>query len=221
MKIFAVKYEASSKKPNASSVPATVVSVVIFLCGVLVGRGVRARQSGDLATLGEPTVAAEGGGQQPATGPGGTAPPPDSSVAASPPDLSYYRRLESEGTAQEKLKPGPASVPPTVVEVPPQKPAEAEKAPAAAPSASQAAPVPSSADGFVIQVAALRERAEAEALVKRLSGHGYPAFMLEPALGAPSAVFRVRVGAYKERREAEQVVRQLEKEEQFKPWITR
>jgi SPOR domain len=34
-------------------------------------------------------------------------------------------------------------------------------------------------------------------------------------------VFRVRVGKYADRREAETVARKLEKEEQFKPWITR
>jgi hypothetical protein len=31
----------------------------------------------------------------------------------------------------------------------------------------------------------------------------------------------VRVGKYKSRREAEQVAARLEKEEQFKPWISR
>jgi hypothetical protein len=34
-------------------------------------------------------------------------------------------------------------------------------------------------------------------------------------------VFRVRVGKYKERRDAESVAARLEREEQFKPWITR
>jgi hypothetical protein len=34
-------------------------------------------------------------------------------------------------------------------------------------------------------------------------------------------VFRVRVGKYPNRREAESIAARLEREEQFKPWITR
>jgi hypothetical protein len=34
-------------------------------------------------------------------------------------------------------------------------------------------------------------------------------------------VFRVRVGKYEDRKEAETIAKRLEKEEQFKPWITR
>jgi cell division septation protein DedD len=52
-----------------------------------------------------------------------------------------------------------------------------------------------------------------------LTGKGYPAFVTTPA-GAAN-VFRVRVGKYSDRREAESVAGRLEKEEQFKPWITR
>ena len=75
-------------------------------------------------------------------------------------------------------------------------------------------------NGFAIQVAALRERSEADTLVKRLAGKGYAAYVLAPAKGAPS-VFRVRVGQFKERREADTVAARLQKEEQFKPWVVR
>jgi cell division protein FtsN len=34
-------------------------------------------------------------------------------------------------------------------------------------------------------------------------------------------VFRVRVGKFNTRREAESVAARLQKEEQFKPWVTR
>jgi sporulation related protein len=34
-------------------------------------------------------------------------------------------------------------------------------------------------------------------------------------------VFKVQVGRYADRDEAEQVARRLEKEEQFKPWVSR
>jgi cell division septation protein DedD len=74
-------------------------------------------------------------------------------------------------------------------------------------------------NGFAIQVAALRDKAEAETLVKRLVGKGYAAFVMPPASGQPN--FRVRVGKFPERAEAERVASRLEREEQFKPWITR
>jgi cell division septation protein DedD len=70
-------------------------------------------------------------------------------------------------------------------------------------------------------VAALRERGEANAIIQRLAGKGYEAYLVEPNAGAPAPVFRVRVGRFKDRRAAEPVVRRLEREEQFKPWITR
>src|SRR5438552_8002114 len=72
---------------------ATVVSVVIFLCGVLVGRGVRAERASSVADAALGTVtASETMPQQP---PAPQAPTPagsDPTVAAPPPaadDLSY------------------------------------------------------------------------------------------------------------------------------------
>jgi cell division septation protein DedD len=57
--------------------------------------------------------------------------------------------------------------------------------------------------------------------VQRLSGKGYPAFIVNPAGSASSQVFKVQVGRYDDRGEAEQVARRLEKEEKFNPWISR
>jgi cell division septation protein DedD len=70
--------------------------------------------------------------------------------------------------------------------------------------------------GFVVQVAATRQRAEAERIAARLSGKGYPAFVT-----TAGANFRVRIGKFDDRRQAETVAGRLEREEQFKPWITR
>lgn len=55
---------------------------------------------------------------------------------------------------------------------------------------------------------------------ERLTGKGYPAFVVNPSGSSPAAIYRVHVGRYNDRREAEQVARRLEKEEQFKPWIS-
>src|SRR3989442_11555354 len=92
---------------------ATIVSVVIFLCGGLVGRGVRAERTGAAAdtTALNAVTTAETTPQQP---PPAATPPPAGSdpTAATPPpavdDLSYFNRLEKPNQPAEELKPVPA-----------------------------------------------------------------------------------------------------------------
>jgi cell division septation protein DedD len=184
----------------------TVVSVVIFLCGVLVGRGVRAERA-----LGEdiPETPIAGAPSPAPTDTVADAGPP----AAEPPtppaeadaSLSYKARLEGEKPAAETLRPPPP----------------APKAAAAPPPRPERAPTSGSRDSWVVQIVALRDKDTANSIVRRLSGKGYPAFLVNPAAGAPAPVFKVQVGRYNDRDEAEQVRRRLEKEEQFKPWISR
>jgi DedD protein len=214
----------------------TIVAVVIFLCGVQVGRGVRLERVAETSDASAVT-----------TPPAVTATPPSTSAAAAAPageppvpaqeseeDLTYAKRLQSDSTPKEQLTPH----------------AESPRAPAAAPVASapvksttrpaaSALPVDSGdrksaasprttspvvsgaaprAGAWVIQVHALKDRAAAAAIARRLTGKGYPAFVLDPSAGAPP-IYRVQVGRYNDRREAEQTARRLEKEEQFKPWV--
>ena len=63
-------------------------------------------------------------------------------------------------------------------------------------------------------------RSDAEAIAKRLSNKGYSAYVVAPPDGTPS-VFRVRVGKFPTKREAETIAAKLQREEQFKPWVTR
>jgi DedD protein len=194
---------------------ATVVSVVIFLCGVLVGRGVRsARAAGeeavamsDALTTPAPAVSST---ETPAPGPV-VSPEADPRTAAAPPevdDLSYFSRLEDERPTVEDLKP-----------VAKPKPAAAPPAPRQPAPAAQAAQAPSAGE-WAVQVAALNVRSEAEAVAKRLAAKGYAAYVVTPGNGTPS-VFRVRIGPFNTRREADTMAVRLEKEEQFKPWVTR
>jgi DedD protein len=219
---------------------ATVVSVVIFLCGVLVGRGVRAERAPD--TTASNTVA-DTIPQPAASPPAAPAAGSDPTTAAAPPpavdELSYFDRLEKKRPEPEQLKPAQArsdaASPPPVPKAPapPERTANTSR-PAAAPVAALPPPIepPKSAapdaapsaepqgQGFAVQIAALNIRSEAEAIAKRLSSKGYAAYVLAPAGGTPT-VFRVRVGKFPTRREAESVAARLQKEEQFKPWITR
>lgn len=208
---------------------ATVVSVVIFLCGVLVGRGVRAER-GLVADAASAASSAETAPPAPATS-AAPAPTPagsDPTKAAPPPadDLTYFNRLEKPSPASEKLKAAAEKPVPSVVKPAPPAPVPAPVAaqtavptPAETRAESQAAAEPSGS-GFAVQIAALNVRSEADAIAKRLSSKGYAAYVLSPATGTPM-VFRVRVGKFPTRREAETVASKLQKEEQFKPWVTR
>ncbi|HEX2446085.1 MAG TPA: SPOR domain-containing protein [Vicinamibacterales bacterium] len=205
----------------------TIVAVVIFLCGVLVGRGVRSGTPArtDAAPPAEPASVAQ-------AAPPVAAPPPTANgtsaadrVAAAPPpaaatpapagkgqeDLSYHRRLQGDAAA------GTASSPEDRLK-PREEPAALRETAPAPPPAAQAPPP---ANGWMVQIAALRDRAAADAIVKRLSAKGYPTVVIEPAAGAPAASFRIRVGPYADRAEAERIARRLEREEQFRPFITR
>ena len=213
----------------------TVVAVVIFLCGVMVGRGVRAPRATELADAAietplDPTASV-------ATAPSSTA-GPSSSAAPDPtqdPTLTSGRvnattpppepLKEPVSVVQEVKATAPAK---STVEPPPAAPAVKTAAAGVkttvpktpAPKTPKPAAVSESGEGFVVQVAAVKERSEADTIAKRLSSKGFPSFVSSPSAGA-ARVYRVRVGKYRDRSEAETVARRLEKEEQFKPWITR
>jgi type IV secretory pathway VirB10-like protein len=210
---------------------ATVVSVVIFLCGVLVGRGVRAERGVTMAEASAAAAETTSAPQQPAAAPAPTPAESDPRAAAPPPpaadDLSYFDRLEKPGQPKEDLK--PAAAKPPVEKAAPDKSHAANAAPAAknaraaaAPPTPKEPPAKPSADAggdFAVQVAALNVRGEADAIAKRLASKGFPAYVVPPGNGA--VMFRVRVGHFKTRRDAEPVFAKLQKEEQFKPWVTR
>ena len=217
-----------------------VIAVTIFLAGLQVGRGVLSARGAPNADAG---TTAEVEPPPPPTTTGGSS----ASPATAGEKLSYAERLGSSEPTKEPLKAeasAPASKPPapkseapvptpaprTVAPPAPAPVAAAVKPAAATPKPAAAAPKPAATapatsaapegSGFSIQVAALREREEADAIVKRLASKGYAAYVVSPAKGAP-AMFRVRVGKFKERREADTVAARLQKEEQFKPWIVR
>jgi cell division septation protein DedD len=190
---------------------ATVVAVVIFLCGVMVGRGVRPRpELADLSVQAatDPTanVQAAPRSAEPSSG----NPATSSGSAAAQEQLTYPQRLAEPASPPEVLT-EPSTSRPSVVQSPRARNAASD------PPSSSSAP---SGEGFTVQVAAVKERGEAETIARRLTTRGFPAYVLSPAAGAPR-VYRVRVGRFKERRDAESIAVRLEKQEQFRPWITR
>jgi cell division septation protein DedD len=188
----------------------TFALVVVFLCGVLVGRGARAARGEEPAavsaevTTTPPAPQAVPGGGPPAAEPPAPAPEAD--------ELSYHKRLQGADAPKEQLK----SAAPSSGETKPASPA------ASAPAQDTAAAPASGRPGvWVVQVVALQDRTVATSLVKRLNGKGYPAFLVTTAAGSVPRMYKVQVGRYNDKREAEQIRQRLEKEEQFKPWISR
>jgi cell division septation protein DedD len=223
---------------------ATVVSVVIFLCGVLVGRGVRLDQ------LANGTSQSAGDDQGPrisARPPESTPLPPAPNVrTAAPPPISDPTDEPratpgrapdpppAAGAAEPPPPAGPASPvagsnvapPPTPQPIPPAitaaAPPPAPPTPAAPPATAKPAAnrtAPPADDGWYVQVSALRVKSEADAVARRYAARGLNAFVTSPP--GSTNVFRVRVGPYSTRREADAVAARFRKEERVDPWVTR
>jgi cell division septation protein DedD len=218
----------------------TIVAVVIFLCGVQVGRGVRNDRVQDnsdaiAAAAPAPTPTSSSSTAQPAAGSSGQPAAEPPAPAQEPDDeLSYAKRLQGDSAPQEQLKTEPAA-PQTDTAVSRRSPegakaepqsrrsAEGAKADAKTPSPAPSAPALETKSqpqpgNWVVQVHALKDRAAATKIAQGLAAKGYPAFVLDPEPGSP-AIYRVQVGRYGDRREAEQVAHRLEKDEQYKPII--
>ena len=170
----------------------------------------------------------------------------DPTAAAAPPavdELSYFDRLDKKNQPADDLKvgskaPANSAPPPAAVERPARKePAATEKSglprvtappspvsdrcckqPAA--TDSVAASTEPAGNGFALQVTALRERGEAEAIAKRLSSRGYAAHSHETCRRCGRRSTACASAEFKTRHEAEAVATKLQKEEQFTPWIT-
>jgi cell division septation protein DedD len=203
---------------------ATVVAVVVFLFGVLVGRGVhqaRGPIAADSMTAAADVVP---------DGPTDEAPAPDADTKASgratgAEGLSYPRRL-GKTPPEEQLKPAPppvggrpGDIAPPDVPGEPVAPAPAAPTPAAAPQAAASAPAPSL---YTVQLGSLNNRDEADAIVARLKAKGYDAFVLVRDGEDTRGKYRVRVGAFKDKRQAELLAERLLREEKrYTPWVTR
>jgi DedD protein len=189
------------------------VAVVVFLCGVLVGRGVRAPravETADLAAaalgdspLDDATAAADGGprisGKDPARSDRFNGAPAAETIPTPPP---------------EPVIPEPAAAPPAPRASPP---ASASSAVKSAPPAT--APRDATAGKWVVQVASGANRAAAESDAGRLKSKGYEAFVSESAEGGRQ--YRVRVGPFGKKSEAEAVAGRLKKEGKYKSlWVT-
>ncbi|WP_291986918.1 SPOR domain-containing protein [Luteitalea sp.] len=209
----------------------TVVSIVIFLCGVLVGRGVQNARGSVAEAVGLDASASTGGGEA------DSASLPTTGEPTSVVGLSYPENLTAKDGEPPRVEAGAAAeiappvtappAPPAAVEVktpPAPTPAPTEAPKAVAPPKDVASPAPAPAPagdgGFTVQVTALKNKPEADAIAQRLQTRGYKAYVLAPT-GGGQVIYKVRVGMNMQRPEADKVMRRLQSEEKFKPWITR
>jgi cell division protein FtsN len=244
----------------------TVVLVVTFLFGVLVGRGVREGVgTGAIASneiVSDPGLAPAADNAPPPSPAAGAATPAPSAQPAE--ELSYAERLLRDTAPEETLKPAtPQAAPAPVVQepvsqkaaapppVPAPPPPAKERTPAPAPKETVTAPAPKertpvaaatpaappasapaaasagpasdpSGPGIAVQVAAYRDRKDADTLAKQLAAKGYPAFVMDPVKGTSTTLFRVRVGKYKTLKDAEAIQAKLQSAEQLtNAWIAR
>jgi len=197
----------SAKQLVFMAMMATVVAVIVFLCGVLVGRGLPAnRIMGTVVPNGDTAVAGVVDIGVPEIEPN-----PDSEPGSPLDALSYFDRLSSTGSALEELAVVPAEVPEVdAVSDSDQLPSGTEL--------SIEADEPVAARSFVVQVTALRSGDEARTMATELVVKGYPAFVVDPVDGT-ATVYRVRVGPYGSHGEAETARHKLEMEERLKPWV--
>ena len=194
------------------------VAVVVFLCGVLVGRGVRAPRAvaaADFSTsaLDEGPIGSESLDGAPSS--------TDSGARVSGRESS---RSDKSSVPFAEPDPEPVALGPAESPAPPAAPTSSEKAPAT-PAAKPAAPSPASVprgptgSQWVVQVVSGTSRSSAESLAARLKSKGYDAFISEYPQGTQQ--YRVRIGTFAKKSEAQAVANRLERDGKYKkPWVT-
>jgi cell division septation protein DedD len=201
-------------------VAATLLSVVIFLCGVLVGRGVQRERIVLAQTDARTPQALSVPGLDPAkpvvppTAPTGADPTRAAAPAAKDSSTAAASSADS-GRAQTQTQTRIQANPKTTN--PPAATADARSAEADALSKPTATTGDVPQSGWVVQVASVDDRQEAHTLAKRLSDKGYSTFVLESGANR----FRVRVGSFKSKGDADAAAARLSKEERIVPWVTR
>ncbi len=174
------------------------IAVVVFLCGVMVGRGVR---DATLATVSNDIAA---GTLTPSVDK--TQASTDKSKPKPKPELDYPDRLET-GSVQHKLQSVKSESPETTLRKTRPTPAPVRRA----------ATLGGAEGAFAVQVVALKTEDAARSLLSRLQDKNYRVYL---EAGGEAGLHRVRVGRFSTRAEAEKVVQKLRDEEKFKPYIT-
>jgi DedD protein len=180
-----------------------VVAGVVFVLGVMVGRRLEAREQ----------VAVRAA----------------TSAAVDP--LAALDELGADEKADEKLAfptalaGGKNAEPPPAP--PPPKPA-AESVPAKA-EKKEDKPAPEKKDEkkepekkrFTLQISSFQDKAEADALVARLTGAGYKPYVILSDVEGKGSFFRVRIGEYRSKTDAIEAKETFEKKQRIIAYVTK
>ena len=229
-----------SRKQLAFGVISAVgVSVVVFLLGVSVGRGVVATAAGaaaidhsatiDVATPPASSDVADRTGGSAGAGANSIpmkfaeppAPPPEMPPARSElpakqdvsPKPEPSPKPDAPAKSDASAKPDPAAKTEASAKSPAPKPAPAPATPhaAAKPDTAKPAPATAASHDWVVQVESFRSKENADRLVTSLKASGYAAFELSPQPGG-SIYYRVQIGPFADRQEADKLASGLIKE---------
>ena len=129
---------------------------------------------------------------------GGPPPPPQAAPQALPPQAPAEPPPDRETASQSREKISLKKKTRLAAPVPAARVAASPKKPAAPPNAR-----------YTIQVASLKDKAEAQKMVARLQKKGYPAYQVLGKIPGKGIWYRVRVGGYERRETAAATLRRL------------
>lgn len=160
---------------------------LVVVCGIFFGLGYTlGRSTSSAAMTAEAASPVSNGAKSKVAGAAETASPAPAN------DLTFYKTVEQKDAA--------AQLTPTATPVPPPTAAPAAPAPTPAPDGPHAAP-------YVVQVAAVSKKEDAEALAAALRKKNYPVFV---AGNAPSdTLVHVQIGPFSDLKDAEAMRQRL------------
>jgi cell division septation protein DedD len=208
-----------------------VLACLVFVLGVMVGKRLEGRErvarKAVTSTAIDPLAALDELGADEAAAPDDLAFP--AALAGEPKakaraldaaDLAPARSLAPDGTgaAMQAVRAAAAKL----ADAKPPEPPKPEPAAVAAPSAAPAAAAAAVDDRkFTLQISSFQERAEADALVAKLSSMGYKPYVVMSDVPDKGLFFRVRIGEFSSRSEALVAKEDFEKKERIIAYVTK
>jgi len=151
-------------------------------------------------------------------------PPKPRKPATSPQEKQKNKTTTAAKTApaanKEPVPPSPSNVKEKTVVKPPQKKPKSQTTSAAVNTVRPTDDATTDSAGVTIQVASLKELSDADALVKKLKGKGYPAYKTIAIVPDKGIWFRIRVGKYSSRGATTAMVGRLKKDG-FRPIVVK
>jgi len=172
-----------------------IVCALFFGFGYMLGRGASAKQGGSIVADMQAQAAANTKPQTAQDTPKSTdCPAGQICPPATPQDLTFYKSVESKDTNAQLTPASPAQNPPVTA---PPTAKEPQNQP---PSTEQAAAGSRVGMGYMVQVAAVSKREDAELLKTALEAKSYPVVITS---AASDKLFHVQVGPSSDIKEAE------------------